>query len=127
MPEQAYLTSIKEALARLIMAEEEAKVLLPAEVLSIHWQASKFSPSAWRTVEAHFRGHDTLDPHLLDTLADLALIADALACLTTITKQAEASQQPIGSLKLAKVSRQGLEEPRVPKRLPPLPYEEMPE
>lgn len=105
MPEQAYLTSIKEALARLIMAEEEAKVLLPAEVLSIHWQASKFSPSAWRAVEAHFRGHDTLDPHLIDTLTDLALIAEAIACLTTIVKTAAGIQQPIGSLKLAKVRR----------------------
>ena len=103
MPEQAYITSAKEALTTLTMSMEEAKAVLPAEVLSIHWQASKFSSSAWRAVEAHFRGHGNLEPDILDTLTDLALLSEALACLMTITKTAEASERPIGSLKLAKV------------------------
>ena len=126
MSEQAYLLSIKGALATLRVAAEETEAVLPDEVQKHKWMAAKHSPTPWETVYAHYRNADC-DTDMLMSLAIRSQLADVIEKLNWCVVQAEAAQQPIGSLKLAKVSRQGLEEPRVPKRLPPLPYEEMPE
>ena len=125
MPEQAYLLSIKEALATLRVAAEETEAVLPDEVQKHKWMAAKHSPTPWETVYAHYRNTDC-DSEMLFNLAIRSQLADVVEKLNWCVVQAEAEGKPI-NLRLARMNRQTIQIERSgPKRLPPLAYEELP-
>lgn len=132
-----YTRTALHAATILRTAMSEAETTLPSAVTRQHWIAGHHSPSAWRSVEAHYQGQVPQDLEILATLTDLALMSEALACLTSVTT--EKQEGPL-NLHLAKVRRQEIQAertgpPLVPrpiikpstKRLPPLNYEDLPQ
>ena len=102
--EQAYLTSIKEALVTLKIAAEENEAVLPNEIQKEKWMAGKHSPTPWNTVYSHYLNTDC-DTATLMHLAIRSQLADVIEKLNWCIVQAEAEGKPIGSLQLAKVRR----------------------
>lgn len=100
----AYFMSAEQALKLLQTAMIEAAALLPQQVLTTHWQAKKHAPSAWRAVEAHYRGHGDCDPEIMNVLTHLALMSEAIACLTSVTTPEKRSDEP-PDLSLKKMKR----------------------
>lgn len=81
-----------------------AQTLLPRSATLRHFMSGFHSPTAWRSAESHFRAQEDADPATVTILTDLALMAEALSALLSVTTEREDSR-PIGSLKLAKRKR----------------------
>lgn len=92
----AYLTAASAVRAALHETMQQAIADLPASIRAQHWMASKHSPAAWRSVEHWYISQTPRDQRILDTLTNLALLSDALACLQSVTlTQATTSEQPL--------------------------------
>lgn len=80
----------------------DAQSQLPGFVLKQHWIAGKHAPSAWASVESWYAGLPAGDPVILRMLCDLKLLAEALACVTSVTTERETKAAPDLSLKRQK-------------------------
>jgi hypothetical protein len=99
-----YRTTVTQALATLRLAIAHARVHVPHSLLTQHFVLKNHDQAPWVAVEAHYRQEPDADPVVLATLADLALMDQALACLTTITTSQVPVDAPI-NLKLAPTRR----------------------
>lgn len=100
-----YWPAAIEAMAVLRQAMDEAASLLPAAVTRQYFIVGHHSPAAWRSVESWFRIQPVCDLTVAETLTDLALMSEALACLTSVTKKQKEKPLAEGWNKLAKTRR----------------------
>jgi hypothetical protein len=89
---QAYKQSVTEALASLEMAITEAMALLPHDVCTQQFIASRHAPDAagaWENVLWRYRFREDEDLAISEVLSDLVQLAKAAACLrsTLIERQ----------------------------------------
>ena len=96
----AYVPAAIQARDALQRVMREAKSLLPPAVTQQHFIAGHHSPTAWRSVEKWYSNQPEAQPDMMIVLMDLALMAEALSSLLSITTARE--DKPRGSLKLAK-------------------------
>jgi hypothetical protein len=96
-----YVTAALRTRVALEDAMAQAQRLLPHATRTHHYIAGAYSPTAWRAAESHYRAQTDPDPVVLQVLTDLALMAEALSALLSITTARE-DQRPRGSLKLAR-------------------------
>jgi hypothetical protein len=100
----AYHFSARESAVVLTAAMREAKALLPRAVTTHHWIAGHHSPAAWEATEHWYLGTSDADPDVSRILCDLKLMANALACVQSVTQERVPVEAPV-NLKLAKARR----------------------
>lgn len=91
---EAYLTSIKDALASLVRAQQEAEATLSSALQQEHWQRAKHGPNAWQEMSEHYPEETALDA--------LAEITRCLNLLQGVMLRAKVREQPV-NLKLVKM------------------------
>lgn len=91
--------AVRDALTLLTAAMTDTSAGLPPAVQKAHSMANIHATAPWESVKYWLLGQEDKDPRTVDSVIDLALIAEAIACLNKILTRARG---PIGSLKLAK-------------------------
>ena len=102
MNEHAYLTSAREALKIVETAIEEAKILLPEEVLKQHWMAAKHSPNAWESVLFWYQGQKDSTTEIADRIVHIKSLSLCIAHLN-IVLLVQKPEVTKADLRLAKV------------------------
>lgn len=92
--EQAYITSIKDALATLTLASAEAEATLYPALVQEHWQRAKHGPNAWQEMEVEHPEEPALDA--------LAAISACINHLQGVLLRAKVQGRPV-DLRLVKM------------------------
>jgi len=102
MNEPAYLTSARDALKIIETAIEEAKILLPEDVIKRHWMAAKHSPNAWESVQFWYLGQEGSTEQTADVIMHIKCLSHCAASLASVLmpKKQEVTKD---DLRLAKV------------------------
>lgn len=108
MDNRTYLLTLGAARNALLAAIKAAEATLPGHVRAHHWVAQKTSPAPWASTERWYLTQgEPFDTAVLQTLTDLKLMSEALACVAGVTQPLP--DTPVApNLKLAKMRRPSL-------------------
>ena len=105
MDNRTYLLNLTSAGNAILGAIKAAEETLPGSVRAHCWVAKKTSPAPWASTERWYLAQAApLDTAVAQTLTDLKLMSEALACVASVMQPlADTTTAP--NLKLAKVRR----------------------
>lgn len=103
MTNAPYWHSATHSMTQLLRAMEEAKATLPPSVIRYHAVFARRELSPWEQTSHWYRMQEQANPDALETLTDLCLMEQALACFVTLTTETVSAQPP--DFRLAKRRR----------------------